>query len=165
MLEADPQINWYFFDSVYAIATALDNVCLVIFYYDYFINNKKVIKSGLPLANVTGKTLMSAIKKVTFIGVTGNVTFDSDVERNGYIINNITKLNNKNTSLQSCRDLSFYNFGKEGTQNNTNSFGFYDFLNDSVLLYRSAQYSGLTTLVSDGGNNVSFFFSLNYKFN
>lgn len=41
-------------------------------------------RTGLLASQITGQTLMAEIKNVTFIGVTGNVTFDSDVERGGY---------------------------------------------------------------------------------
>lgn len=59
--------NWYYFDTVLTIATAL----------------KDVLSAGFTLNTMNGTNLMDAIKKVSLTGVTGNISLDSNLDRRG----------------------------------------------------------------------------------
>eukprot|EP00026_Physarum_polycephalum_P004561 Phypoly_transcript_04583.p1 GENE.Phypoly_transcript_04583~~Phypoly_transcript_04583.p1 ORF type:complete len:706 (-),score=69.02 Phypoly_transcript_04583:30-1877(-) len=89
-------ISWYLADSIFSIALGLD----------------KYIKDGNNMAKINGTILHNAICVQSFIGVSGQVVFDSNCDRIGTYL--VLNYQNNATNLTKIRTYSPYVNGGKG---------------------------------------------------
>lgn len=109
----DLALSWYYYDALMTVVYSLDNL----------------LKNGTSLSEINGTTHMEAIGKLQFVGVTGNVSFDSNLDREGY--------------------YNWFNFGTTTEQNQV-PVGSYSYQEDTTTITGDIILYGNATTAVDG---------------
>lgn len=111
-------------------------------------------QSGLPASEINGTRHMDSFTNLRFLGITGNISLDSNLERRGYVVYLILFLVLTNIyygfNKFLFRSYNWFNFGHNYTQSAVDPVGYYDGETQQTNIYKTIYFADGVTKIYDG---------------